>query len=87
MATARLTALAKAPGANGHAGPYDYLSRLRIYSRFARNYDPAQQEGAAYGGRDVSLAEPPRELGGQRDFIPFYAVVKWPSADASIGSA
>jgi alpha-L-arabinofuranosidase len=78
-----------------------YLSQLKIYSRFVRNYNPAQQEGAA---QMLKIAVGPGDPGPEwteavmkawqgRPWswdingisLHSYTVVKWPPAYASVG--
>lgn len=71
----------------GNMTPDYYLSQMKIYSRFVRNFNPAQQQ------RDQMLkiavgaggAEPrwSRDINGLS--VHSYTVGKWPPSHASVG--
>jgi alpha-L-arabinofuranosidase len=77
-----------------------YLSQLKIYSRFVRNYNPAQQKNEQMlkiavgpGGPDTQWTETIMKAYQNREWswdinglsLHSYTVVKWPPSFASVG--
>jgi alpha-N-arabinofuranosidase len=84
----------------GNMTPEYYLDQLKIYSRFVRNYNPAQQEkqqmlkiAVGPGGPDTQWTETIMKAYQKREWswdinglsLHSYTVVKWPPSYASVG--
>jgi alpha-N-arabinofuranosidase len=84
----------------GNMTPDYYLSQLKIYSRFVRNFNPRQQDAhqmlkiaVGPGGADTAWTETIMKAWQNREWswdinglsLHSYTVVRWPPAFASVG--
>jgi alpha-N-arabinofuranosidase len=87
-------------GCGGNMSAYYYLSQLKIYSRFARNFNPAQQGkqqmlkiAVGPGGPDTQWTEAIMKAHQDHEWswditglsMHSYTVVRWPPSFASVG--